>query len=101
MLLQAAYVPHAMQHLGLGARGVGLTLALYGVGMVLGALASPRLMARFPLGAAICLGPVVSVLAALVMAATLAWPTPVLSFFLFGAPGPSCGPSARRRCARP
>ncbi len=87
-VLQAAYVPHAMTHLGLGARGVGLTLALYGVGMVLGALASPRLMAGFPLGAALCLGPVVSVAAALVMAATLVWPTPVLaglSFFLFGA----------------
>lgn len=88
MVLQAAYVPHAMQHLGLGASGVGLTLSLYGVGMVLGALAAPRLMARLPLGRAIAVGPLVSVVAAFVMAASLAWPTPALaalSLFLFGA----------------
>jgi len=88
MMLQAAYVPHAMQHLGLGARGVGLTLSLYGGGMVLGALAAPRLMARLPLGVAIVFGPLVSVAAALTMAASLAWPQPALaalSFFLFGA----------------
>ena len=48
MVLQAAYVPHAMQNLGLGAGGVGLTLSLYGAGMVLGALAAPRLMAQQP-----------------------------------------------------
>jgi predicted MFS family arabinose efflux permease len=88
MVLQAAYVPHAMQQLGLGAGGVGLTLSLYGLGMVLGALAAPRLMRRLPLGTAIAIGPVVSVAAALVMAATLRWPTPLLaalSMFLFGA----------------
>jgi MFS family permease len=88
MVLQAAYVPHAMQHLGLGARGVGFTLSLYGAGMVLGALASPRIMARLPLGAAIALGPLVSVAASFTMAASLVWPLPVLaamSFFLFGA----------------
>jgi len=88
MVLQAAYVPHAMQHLGLGARGVGFTLSLYGAGMVLGALAAPRLMARLPLGTAIALGPLVSVVAAFTMAASLAWPLPALaalSFFLFGA----------------
>lgn len=88
MMLQAAYVPHAMQHLGLGARGVGLTLSMYGAGMVLGALAAPRLMARAPLGVAVVFGPLVSVAAALVMAASLAWPQAALaalSFFLFGA----------------
>ncbi|MBI5722221.1 MAG: MFS transporter [Burkholderiales bacterium] len=88
MVLQAAYVPHAMQHLGLGARGVGLTLSLFGAGMVLGALAAPRIMARLPFGAAIALGPLVSVAAALVMAASLVWPVAALaglSFFLFGA----------------
>ena len=87
MALQAAYVPHATQHLGLGARGIGLTLALYGVGMVVGALAAPRLMARLPFGGAIILGPLVSVLAALTMLASLAWPQAwlaALSFFLFG-----------------
>ncbi|MCW5634741.1 MAG: MFS transporter [Rubrivivax sp.] len=88
MVLQAAYVPHAMGHLGLGAGGVGVTMSLYGLGMVLGALAAPRLMARVPFGVAIALGPLVSVAAAFTMAASLAWPTPslaALSFFLFGA----------------
>ena len=88
MVLQAAYVPHAMQHLGLGARGVGFTLSLYGLGMVLGALAASRLMSGLPLGWAIALGPLVSVFAAAAMAATLVWPSAALaalSFFLFGA----------------
>jgi predicted MFS family arabinose efflux permease len=87
-VLQAAYVPHAMTQLGLGARGVGVTLALYGVGMVVGALAASRLMGRLAFGHAICLGPLVSVVAAAAMAATLAWPSAALaalSFFLFGA----------------
>lgn len=88
MVLQAVYVPHATQHLGLGAQGIGLTLALYGVGMVIGALAASRLMARLPFGGAIILGPLVSVLAAFTMLASLWWPVPALaalSFLLFGA----------------
>ncbi|MFO1269554.1 MAG: hypothetical protein U1F67_24050 [Rubrivivax sp.] len=97
-------------------RGVGVTLSLYGAGMVLGALAAPRLMARVPFGAAIAIGPLVSVAASLAMAASLAWPTPALaalSFFLFGA-GPivwtvssttlrryaDAGGDARRACRR-
>jgi predicted MFS family arabinose efflux permease len=77
-----------MTHLGLGARGVGVTLALYGIGMVCGALAAPRLMGWLSFGQTIVLGPLVSVAAASVMAATLVWPQPglaALSFFLFGA----------------
>jgi MFS family permease len=89
MVLQAAYVPHAMSHLGLGARGVGITLSLFGVGMVVGALAVPRwIMPRMGFGHAIVLGPLVSVLAAAAMAASLLWPTPAwaaVSMFLFGA----------------
>jgi MFS family permease len=37
-VLQAAYVPYAVRTLGLSARGVGFTLASYGIGMVIGAL---------------------------------------------------------------
>jgi predicted MFS family arabinose efflux permease len=87
-VLQAAYVPHAMKHLGLGAQGVGVTLALYGVGMVCGALVASRLMSRLAFGRALCVGPLVSVLAAALMASTLVWPSAALaglSFFLFGA----------------
>ena len=37
-LLLAVFVPYAVRHLGLSATGVGTTLAMYGVGMVVGAL---------------------------------------------------------------
>ena len=86
-VLQAAYVPYAMRALGLDASGVGLTLACYGAGMVVGALLAGRLIARVRYGTAVVLGPLVSVLAAAAMVATLAWPQPAwatLSFTLFG-----------------
>ena len=87
-VLQAAYVPYAMQTLGLSASAVGLTLASYGAGMVAGALLAPRVVGALPFGRAIQLGPIVSVLAGLVMVSTLRWPMgglAALSFFLFGA----------------
>ncbi len=86
-ILQAAYVPHAVATLGLSASGIGLTLACYGAGMVAGALAAPRVMRAMSYGSAVILGPLFSVAAALVMAATLSWPSgwlAALSFFLFG-----------------
>ena len=87
-VLQSAYVPYAMRLLGLDAAGVGLTLAAYGVGMVVGALLAARVVSAMSFGRAIQLGPLVSVLAALVMVLTLAWPSGKLAagaFFLFGA----------------
>ena len=87
-VLQAAYVPYAAHILGLSASGIGTTMAAYGLGMILGALLAPRLAARLTFGAAIVVGPAVSVAAALAMGATLWWPTGLLaalSFFLFGA----------------
>ena len=87
-VLQAAYVPHAMTNLQLGASGVGTTLALYGVGMVLGALAAPALMHKLPFGPVVLIGPATSVLAAALMVASAVWPLAwlaALSFFLFGA----------------
>ena len=86
-VLQAAYVPYAVRVLGLSAGGVGTTLAIYGVGMIAGALVAPKLIGAMPFGRAIQFGPMVSVLASGTMAATLLWPTPALavgSFFLFG-----------------
>lgn len=86
-VLQAAYVPHAVRALGLSAQGVGLTLACYGGGMVLGALLASRLLANIEFGAAVLLGPAISVAAGLVMLATLWMPSGALaglSFFLFG-----------------
>lgn len=86
-MLQASYVPYAIRVLGLSASGVGLSLALYGVGMVIGALAAPRIVGWLSAGHAIVLGPAFSLVAALVMAATLLVPQGLLaalSFWLFG-----------------
>jgi predicted MFS family arabinose efflux permease len=87
-MLQAAYVPYAIHDLGLDASGVGITLALYGVGMIVGALLAPRVVRALPFGQALLLGPFFSVLAAVTMALTLFWPhgwLAALSYFLFGA----------------
>jgi predicted MFS family arabinose efflux permease len=87
-VLQAAYVPYAIRVLGLGAGLVGVTLGAFGAGMVVGALLAPRLVRAMPFGRAIQLGPVVSVVAAMTMVATLFVPSAWvawLSFFLFGA----------------
>lgn len=87
-VMQAAYVPWAARALGLSAREIGFTLAAFGVGMVLGALASRRVMARLRFGHAVLVGPLVSVLAMLTMVATIVWPHGLVagaSFFLFGA----------------
>ena len=86
--LQAIYVPYAMRVLGLGTGAVGVTLALYGAGMIVGALATAPLMARLPLGRTIQIGPLAGVLAATCLAATLLIPHAALAglcFFLLGA----------------
>lgn len=104
--LQVAYVPYAMQTLGLDAAAVGLTLAAQGVGMVIGATAAPHLLRRLPFGPAIVLGPVLSVAGMLAMGGTLLWPSGLLaalSFFLFGV-GPvvwAVGTSSLRQAVTP
>lgn len=87
-VLQAVYVAYAIQNLGLTAAGVGMTLGIYGAGMIIGALIAPRLMRRLSLGTMIVLGPLAGLAAALVMLATLWLPSGIVagaSFFLFGA----------------
>jgi predicted MFS family arabinose efflux permease len=86
-LVLAVFVPYAVRHLGLSASGVGATLAMYGVGMVVGALVATRVMKRLPFGTVIALGPVTGFVASIVMALTTFIPSPLLaglSFFLFG-----------------
>src|SRR6478672_1811123 len=86
-LLLAVFVPYAVRHLGLSAAGVGVTLGMYGVGMVVGALAATRVMQRLAFGTVIGLGPVTGFVAAGVMALTTIVPAPLLaglSFFLLG-----------------
>ncbi len=87
-LLLAVFVPYAVRRLGLTATGVGLTLGMYGVGMVAGALLATRVMQRLAFGTVIGLGPVTGFAAAAVMVLTTIIPSPVLaglSFFLLGA----------------
>jgi predicted MFS family arabinose efflux permease len=86
-LLFAVFVPYAVRRLGLSATGLGLTLGMYGVGMVTGALLATRIMQRLPFGTVIGLGPVTGFAAASVMALTTLIPSPwlaALSFFLLG-----------------
>jgi len=87
-LLLAVFVPYAVRRLGLSATGVGITLGMYGVGMVAGALLATRVMRRLAFGTVIGLGPVTGFIAAGVMALTTVIPSPWLaglSFFLLGA----------------
>ncbi len=86
-LLLAVFVPYAVRRLSLSATGVGTTLAMYGVGMVVGALLATRVMRRLPFGTVIGLGPVTGFVAAAVMALTTIVPVAPLaglSFFLLG-----------------
>ena len=87
-LVLAVFVPYAVRHLGLSAIGVGATLAMYGVGMVMGALLATRLMRRLSFGTVVALGPVTGFVAAAVLALTTFMASPLLAglgFFLLGA----------------
>ncbi len=86
-VMLAVFVPYAVRHLGLSATGVGTTLAMYGVGMVVGALLATRVMGRLAFGTVIGLGPVAGFIAAGIMALTTIVATPLLaglSFFMLG-----------------
>jgi len=87
-LLLAVFVPYAVHRLALSATEVGITLSMYGVGMVLGALLATRVMRRLAFGRVIGLGPIAGFAAAVVMALTTQVASPWLaglSFFLLGA----------------
>jgi len=86
-LLLAIFVPYAVRRLNLSAAGVGMTMAMFGVGMVVGALLATRIMQRLAFGTVIALGPVAGFVAAATMALTTVIPSPWLaglSFFLLG-----------------
>ena len=86
-VMLAVFVPYAVRRFGLSAAGIGTVLAMYGVGMVVGALVATRVMGRLAFGTVIGLGPVTGFAAAVVMALTTVIPTPwlaALSFFLLG-----------------
>ena len=86
-LVLAVFVPYAVRHLGLSATGVGTVLAMYGVGMVVGALGATRVMRRLAFGTVVGLGPVTGFVAAAVLALTTLVASPALAglgFFLLG-----------------
>jgi predicted MFS family arabinose efflux permease len=86
-LILSIFVPHAVHNLGLSASGVGITLGMYGAGMIVGALLALRIMRSLPLGTVIAIGPFAGLAAAVVMALTIWLPTPLLaglSFLLLG-----------------
>jgi predicted MFS family arabinose efflux permease len=86
-ILQAVYVPYAVHRLGLSAASVGATLAVYGIGMVAGALLAARVMRALPFGTVIAIGPLAGLAAALAMVLTIWLPSvwlAGLSFFLMG-----------------
>ncbi len=86
-VILAVFVPHAVHNLGLAASGVGLTLGLFGVGMVVGALLAPEIMRRLKFGDVVVLGPFTGLLGSILIALTIWLPQPALAgfgFFLLG-----------------
>jgi predicted MFS family arabinose efflux permease len=86
-VMLAVFVPYAVRRFGLSAAGIGTVLAMYGVGMMVGALVATRVMRQLAFGTVIGLGPVTGFAAAVVMALTIFVPTPWLaglSFFMLG-----------------
>lgn len=87
-MLQAMYVPYAINTLGLSAGEVGATLAALGIGMVCGALLAPRIARTVPFGMLIAIGPIAGVSCASIMLLTVWFPSALLAgfaFFLIGA----------------
>jgi predicted MFS family arabinose efflux permease len=86
-ILYAAYVPHALKWLHLSASEVGITLGIYGVGMVIGALCAARIMHNLRLGVVIAIGPVAGLIGSLLLALTIWAPSFMLAglgFFFLG-----------------
>jgi predicted MFS family arabinose efflux permease len=87
-LILAIFVPHAVHNLGLSAFAVGTVLAMFGVGMVAGALLAPVIMRRLAFGTVVAIGPMAGLAAALLMALTIWVPAPALAglaFVILGA----------------
>ena len=85
-MLLAAHALDAMRCLFLDLSTVGLTAANSGAGTVIGARATPRVLAKLPFGWVLVLGPAVSVEALATWVATVVWPSHWLAstaFILF------------------
>ncbi len=85
--LQGVYVAYAITQLGMTSGQVGATLALYGVGMIVGSRLARLMERRFSTGASILIGPLCAAMGSLLILATLIWPTmvlPALAYLLLG-----------------
>lgn len=87
-IVLASFVPFAAQHLFMESGKVGGAMAVYGVGMIAGALSTPWLAKRCRFGTLVLIGPISAFLGATVMSATILIRSPLLvfvAFFFFGA----------------
>lgn len=87
-ILYSGYVPHALNRLHLSPFDVGITLGIYGVGMVVGALYAARVMGSLRFGVVIAIGPVAGLAGSMLIALTISIPSITLAglgFFLLGA----------------
>ncbi|MFC4140113.1 MULTISPECIES: MFS transporter [unclassified Microbacterium] len=86
-LVQAVFVVHAIDRVGMTPATVGIALGISGAGGLLSAFAVRRLSDRLPLGGLMMVGPICGFLAAVILMSTL-WipssPIVFVSFFLFG-----------------
>lgn len=86
-ILQASFVPYAATHLQMDAAAVGAAMAVYGVGMVCGALLTPKLSKALTFGNVVILGPIGGFAGAVLMAVSIWAPTRAAvwaGFFFFG-----------------
>ncbi len=89
-VIQSVFVLYAFDRYGMDAKAIGMTLGAQGAGMLAGAVAAPLIAARLKLGPMIVVGPALSAVAAVVMAAgAMAGPDAgivllLAAFFLFG-----------------
>ena len=86
-VLQSIYALYAVQRLGFDAAQIGLSLGLYGAGMIVGAMLAGRVALQVRFGMLIAIGPIASVAASAVLALTVVGPAwlAYVAFFMFGA----------------
>ncbi|MBX9698987.1 MAG: MFS transporter, partial [Acetobacteraceae bacterium] len=83
----AMMAPYAVRILLLAPERIGLATAVYGAGLIAGALSGATLIARLPVGIVLVFGPASSCLGAALLALAppaFGWPALALAFFLFG-----------------
>ena len=86
--IYAIYVPYAAHWLQLNPSQIGSTMAMYGIGMIIGALLAPAVTRKTSFGISIGIGPLFAWAASIVMLTTILFPSfwlACLCFFLLGS----------------